>query len=386
MYNHDDVYHMNTMSTSNSESGRAVEQLQNLLQEDDHDPIQHSRKRHYKNSNELLLILGSLGTLIALSFLGLLLYYFASVSNARTTHLKLPSFGDIGCEFPGEIVTPVLEQNLTLDDGSLEVIITGRSIGDMIFHTETDDLDYVRLDVKLQGAQRQDLQSVYTRVRAGRYELQSPETPQKCMRYTLDIWLPPVLKSLHIRTDTLTHLSFDNIDQAARIEELNIKIRGDDEKNLLLLPECIVSTARYELQHGIIAGTTLLYDEVVIIAGQAQSEIEVVLMADPLAVELERHRFSLETSTKGMQKLMLKNPNNYRVDSMFYCSEALNLFLAYPQSFSGTIDMSAKRLSSIKAGTKLDRMGVSIRGAKDDVQSSLIVRADEGSVSISFDQ
>ncbi|CCG81692.1 protein of unknown function [Taphrina deformans PYCC 5710] len=388
MPNTHDAYTMHAMDVNNSAGDNGYDQEESLLQaEEGREP---AAKRVYQNSDRTLILLGAIGSIIlaglSLTLVAVIFGKFGSTRSPLTRQLHVPRFGDIGCEFPGEVISPTLEQNLTLLDDSLEIVTSGRAVGDIMFHTEAEDgLEYVRMDIKVQGPQRGDLHAVYTRVREGRYELQTPEAPEACMRYTLEIWLPRHLTTLTIRTDALTHLSFAGIDLDSSIYALDLRIGGDDTRNLLWLPEARIANAKYALVDGSVVGTTLVYNTLRLDSTQAQVDVELVLMRDEKSTESQFHNMELLTSTTGLHRVRVRNPDLFVFEAHHESSEATEMVLSYPASFTGGISMSTKTLTLADKKMDIARDKVTYIGSRDAPMSDLRVRNDLGSVWLAFE-
>lgn len=398
------TYALNAMDVNASFADTEYDQEEALLQGegDDGRPAGAAPKRVYQNSDRTLLILGAIGSVVSTVLVfGLVYLLFGRTDGGHASSpleaelVNVPLFGDIGCEFPGiEVISPSLEQNLTLLRDTLEIVTTGRAIGDMVFHTETEmeendkQLEYVRIDVRLQGPRRADLHAVYTRVREGRYELQTPETPEGCMRYSLEVWLPRHLAALTVRTETLTHLTFADLAMDASIHDLTLKIGGDAVDNLLVLPEARIANAKYTLRQGFVVGTTLLYNTLVLDGGAAQTDVEVVLARDGRSTEEEvYHSMDFRTSTLGTYRVEVKNPEGYPFEAHHESTEATSMVLSYPASFVGQLSMSAGTLQTLGTGVDggdVPRDGVVQLGSVEGPRSDIRVRNDLGSVWLTF--
>lgn len=374
---------MNSMNASATFEESDYEQHEALLGDQSSEP---QTKRTYQNSDRTLLILGAIGSFaLAGLIFGLVYLFFGPTTGVGGSASKPPKWGDIGCAERGEIFSPLLEQNLTLYEDSLEIVTTGTSIGDIMFHTEPEDeLEYVRLDVSLQGPLKSDLQTVYTRVRAGRYELQSPEIPRKCMRYTLDVWLPRRLTSLTIRTDTLAHVSFENIAPDSTIYALNVKLGGDAQKNLLRLPEAIIANAYYSLINGYVVGTTMLYNSLKFEIGQAQMDTEIVLTRNKQSTEIESHELETLTSSKGLHKIIVKNPNMYPISAHHESTDTTWMYLEYPATFNGEISTATNRMITKNSEVAIGSDSVVFKGSQSEPRSNLRIRSPLGTAELVF--
>ncbi|ORY81888.1 hypothetical protein BCR37DRAFT_392942 [Protomyces lactucae-debilis] len=338
-----------------------------------------------KNSKQALLLMGIAGGVVFLGALFMLMsLLFGSRSATQTgDSLAHPTFGDIGCVFPNEVISPTLVENLTLHDNSLEIRASGRGIGDIAFFTEKEvDLPYVNMDVFLQGQYKSDLQQVYTRAKAGLFELQTPETATKgCIRYTLNIHLPRKLKTVLLRTAALTHITFANVELATQIDLIHIRMLGDAANNLLYLPEARIRNTEVDVQHGFVVGTSLLYETVNFNLHQAQADVEFVAMAGVNTVT--GLKLSTYTTTAEKTKFVIRNPKNLPMHSLHESLREASLSLQYPAAFAGLITITAQSFSARQADVHLSHDSVPVlRG--EPSHTSLTIYAPEGDVELAF--
>ncbi|KAF8583877.1 hypothetical protein K439DRAFT_1188087 [Ramaria rubella] len=258
----------------------------------------------------------------------------------------------LGCsDAPFTYHTTHFSMGLPVDDSTFTLELTGGAVG-TVFLTQSDTRE-ASVEMDLHTDEEPLLQKVSaslndnTTTKISAFRLTTPSSassPDACMRFDITVQIPPALRALTVKSQSLVHVKYDEHTPLS-LSDLTIDLTSTLSDNLLLPHEQLGTTrTTLKMRRGFLAGS-LAFSESADISTSRGSAVT-NLKVSPLPSSDDRAAQLTTNTGSGRADIIYANPDLRGVASS-HSSTGGDLYLTYKQAgYNGRVDVQAKSTTS----------------------------------------